>query len=364
MTETTTQAEQPSQEGRLGGRLWQRASAYEIAAGMIRPLPGAAIEDYDPWALDAAAVLEEERPYKQLLRLAQRIDVSAQRPEPRGRQRAALLDWVAHNGLLGILPHETLEFVTAPRWREFMLPGITPDTLMAPYQKLVRRSASTWRTGFTQVGAPRPIERSLLGQLVAEDALNARARVAHASYRSWPSAELGRANLERRWAPYFSHLSPFEAQHFDYAAPSEAAFWQHYGEPIGAFVRRTRALAEMIEALEGRRATETWRQQNAVRALSELNDAAFGSSLAAYLDDDDEPRLHWMSASLCGCYAVMLLQDVAGTQSIRRCPVCGGIFLSGAQQARFCSATCRYTHHKREQRKRAKANMPEQDEPR
>ena len=39
-------------------------------------------------------------------------------------------------------------------------------------------------------------------------------------------------------------------------------------------------------------------------------------------------------------------------QQVLRCPICGGVFLSAAYQARFCSTACRFAHHKREQRKR------------
>ena len=86
-----TQGDGPMSEGeqhevaRLSGGLWCRASSYEVTADilcLIRPARGATLEPYDPWEADRSARLEEDRPYKQLLRLVQQIGMRELRLDP------------------------------------------------------------------------------------------------------------------------------------------------------------------------------------------------------------------------------------------------------------------------------------------
>ena len=79
---------------------------------------------------------------------------------------------------------------------------------------------------------------------------------------------------------------------------------------------------------------------------------SFVTSLAGWLDDKGKVQLQWSATSLLGCFAIMILQDLAGGQRVMRCPVCSGVFLAKSHQAKFCSKTCRDTYHKREQRRR------------
>jgi ribosomal protein S27AE len=62
----------------------------------------------------------------------------------------------------------------------------------------------------------------------------------------------------------------------------------------------------------------------------------------------------WNSHSLLGTYALMILEGLTGKRRVMHCPECGGFFLSAVHQSRFCSSTCRSTHHKREWRKAKK----------
>ena len=342
-------------------RLWWRFSAYTVSnrpLPTIHPTATAKLLPYDPWEADRAARSEDKRPYKQLLRLAQQADFSATRFDVPRRQRQRLEQWVHHNGLLGILPHETLEYRTAPHWHETPIeeelaaPAKRGVRHLAPFQLQVRRAAGGWRVTYHCVGAEQPLRTARRGEPVDPAFVNRSAVPAATTFRTWPGGELEQQPLGRRFQTFFGGDSLRAVDEREYSSPSKVAFWKDYGEPVGLLLRYGRQLANALAAFEVSPRTEPWQEFNAMGALGQINDAAFAASLAGWLDDAGVVRLEWSATSLLGCFAIMMLQDLAGGQRAMRCPVCGGIFLSSAHQAKFCSTTCRYTHHKREQRRR------------
>jgi hypothetical protein len=337
-------------------RLWVRASDYLIEDGLIRADPQANFQAYDPFEADRQATTEEDRPYKALLRLAQRVDLNRGDRELGKRERADLERWLVSNGLLGMLPHETLSFTTWPRWRARPpeLQAHEGQTLYGAYQRSVHRTAAGWRTHMELVGPELP-EGSVEpeGEVPAE-LLSEAVRPIEVTYRRWPGGAIERKAL-RSWRTYFPDLSPPAADRFDYPSFSGEEFWILYAEPLSVFLAPVKRLVKVLGIFERGKPTENkWGQRNAAAALSEINDAAFGTHVSCYIADDAEVQIGWAAPSLFGAFAVMLLKDLAAGQQVLRCPICGGVFLSAAYQARFCSSTCRFTHHKREQRSRDK----------
>lgn len=353
------------EDGRLLGHGWMRCSAYVIEGGMIRPAPGANVERYNPGQASREAASEEARPYKRLLRLAQRVDMG-RLSELGKRQRKELERWLAENGLLGILPHETLGSCSWPHWRErsaVFQPAGGP-TYYVPEQRCVRRSASGWTTELSKVGREKPAEAITPGAPVEPELLDDSTQPVETTFRTWPKGEIRRAALGARWRSYFPHLGALEAERHDYPGFADEEFWLSYGEPLEAFLRWPRQLASALAYLaDGRYGEEQWRKESAMMALAEIDDAAFGARRGGYLREDGSIALGQAAPSLISCFAMMILEDLADGQQIMHCPICGGYFLSAAYQARFCSSACRFTHHKRQQRAVAESSNSEEQTP-
>jgi hypothetical protein len=334
---------------------------------MIRPAPGATLERYEPWQADRAAARDEERPYRELLRLAQQLRPFRRERELPTRERQLLERWLRRNGLLGLLPHETIQYTTAAHWQEWpppdlRSPGEAPH-MMRPAQRKVTRHAGGYVTEYQRRGPERPLDPALVGQPVAEEDLQGVGRAAETLFRKWPSDELVREPLGRRFERFFPASGPREAQRRDYPDPGTDAFWSEYGEPLNGFVSAVTALVDPLEGLEDWEGpTGDYRDDNALRALGQINGAASVVSPAGMLLAEGGKTIAWTSPSLLGLYAVMLLEDITGGQRVMHCPTCGGVFLSGAHQAKFCSSTCRATHHKREWRKARAGGSAERPE--
>ncbi len=71
-------------------------------------------------------------------------------------------------------------------------------------------------------------------------------------------------------------------------------------------------------------------------------------------------RQEWLSTSLLGSLAMMALLDLTEQRRILTCETCGGVFVTKAYQARYCTDRCRYTAKKQRHRARqmAKSNRP------
>jgi hypothetical protein len=226
-------------------------------------------------------------------------------------------------------------------------------TAYAPYQRTMRRTAAGWQTEYRLVGAERPEQAIVPGAAVEGQFLGDSVRPVVAIQRRWPKGELTERPL-RHWQDHFHGVPTFEADRYDYPRFTSEEFWRSYGEPIGVFLRPIQRLAEALVVFqEGWLNGEEWRARNAELALAEINDAAFGTHQVGHFDHDGRFHLRWSPPSLLGAFAMLLLHDVDAGQQAIRCPICDGLFLSRAYQARFCSSACRAAHHKRQQRKRA-----------
>gem|GEM_PF-2397098 len=340
--------------------VWRRCSEYVIEQGIIRPAPGARVESYNPWRADREAASEEERPYKVLLRLAQRS--KTRRPEALGKRQSKLLArWLAANGLLGLLPHETLQYYSPPRWqkRSALLQPAGGPTFYVPQQRCVRRCAEGWSVRTREVGPERPAASVVPGAPVEPELLYETAHPVETLYRSWPSGEIKHEALAVRWRDYFPGSTASTSGADDYPDFTDEEFWLSYGEPLEAFLGWSRRLASSLALLvEEGDGEQQWGREGAMMALAEINEAAFGTSLGGYPREDGSVGLGRAAPSLASCFALLILHDLAAGQQVMRCPICDGVFLSRAYQARFCSAACRYAHHKRQQREADKPRRP------
>ena len=75
------------------------------------------------------------------------------------------------------------------------------------------------------------------------------------------------------------------------------------------------------------------------------------------LPSDGVLRQEWLSTSLLGTLAMMVLLDLTERRRILTCEKCGGVFVTKAYQARYCSDRCRFTAQKRRHRARQKGKV-------
>ena len=75
------------------------------------------------------------------------------------------------------------------------------------------------------------------------------------------------------------------------------------------------------------------------------------------LPSDGVLRQEWLSTSLLGTLAMMALLDLTEQRRILTCETCGGVFVTKAYQARYCSDRCRFTAQKRRHRARQKGKV-------
>ncbi len=342
---------------RLPGEWWCHGDYVLDENGALFLKRGGRVEPYDPWGADAEARLhsEEERPYKQLMRLAQQIDLRGEGLPTRKRKR--LEAWVRRNGLLGVLPHQTLSLTTAPRWvnRDEYLAALRPDEPVSEkrlwaVQRSVYRVAGAWREHYEGPLDGRLYNRDYLNQLAKAEDLAREARPTEAILQSLRDGQVRHVKLtEPTWWSHF-HLGATGLA--DYPTFGSDRFWLAYGETLGHLLGAVRQLTGALEDVRRGRAAKD--EALLGHGYARLEGLAGPASLAAFATDAG-PALGFSTPSLLSCFAILALQDLAGGQEIRQCENCGALFPTKAREARFCSTTCRTSSYKREWRAR---NVP------
>lgn len=349
------------QEARLdqlsGGR-WVRSTGYHIEEGMIRLAAGAELEVYDPWE-EWRTAADEERPYKRLLRLAQQLHPPRfNLPLPR-REQQLLERWVQENGLLGILPHQTLEAPMAPRWldeREFAAADESSVDGAPSFIAVQRHQLWTeqhWPVYLRRAGEARTSDPALEGALVSAERLGGAGLPLEVLHRRVQDAGIERRSLAEHYHGFFPEAPRAEASTYAYPGVDTKAFWEGYAESVFQFVRTARYLAAPLEGLARLRGGQLSEEDRKLiwRALHRINAIASVVDLAGALSEDDELIVGWSSPSLLGMYALMLLNDRKAGHEVKRCPNCEVFFLAKNPRARYCSSTCRHAQQKREWRK-------------
>ena len=334
---------------RLAGDCWCRGDYVLDGNGALFLKRGGEVEPYDPWGADATARMhsEEERPYKQLLRLTQQIDLRGEGLPTRKRQR--LEAWVRKNGLLGVLPQQTLSFTTAPRWvnRDEYLAEVHPGEPVArkhlwAIQRSVYRVAGAWRERSEGPLGSRVYNRAFLDQPAEAADLSPNFRPAEALLQSLGDGQVMHIKLtDAAWWRFF-HLGATGLA--DYPVPDTDRFWRTYGETLADFLGAARQLSGALGDIK--RAANADDQALLGHGYARLVSLAGPASLAAFASDAG-PNLGFSAPSLLACFAVLALQDLVGGQEIRQCDNCGALFPTKAREAKFCSTTCRTTSYKR-----------------
>jgi hypothetical protein len=347
-------SDQQQPEGQLeplGGGRWLRSSGYHIEHGMIRLAAGAELELYDPWEQWRTSS-DEERPYKRLLRLAQQLHPPRRFAALPRRQERLLEEWVQRNGLLGILPHETLEASFAPRWVDERKRADESPSLAAVQRRLVRLEGQ-WQIERLRVAQERSDDPALEGELVSAELLDDSVCSLEVLRRDVRDGRLERRPLGQQFGGHFPEVPDSEAGSYAYAGFDTESFWRGYGESARQFVQVARYLADPLAALDRlqRKRLSQDDRELILRALGRISAIAAVVEPAAGLSASDEFIVGWQSPSLLGMQAYMLLSDLKAGHQVKRCPNCEAFFLAKNPRTRYCSATCRYAEQKRAWRK-------------
>ncbi len=362
---------------------WWRFDAYEVSGGCVRPRRGARLERYDPWREYAACLGSQgDRttrganrvypglPYSELLERmhAPNIHLTNKRPELHFADpatEAAVLDWVSHFGLLGVLPH-SCEAATMPLQQGERRGGSTLP-VSRHYQRTPEgwelaseaHIPDDWSTGgatledieewmTTRPGAVLPewYIRSLEGgwpDFYRRGALMREPPIHQGSggpdHAILQPQHLTLRPLSEAWAPYFPEMGQKDSGRTVYPLPLSEEFWRGYGEPLDEFANWCRILRRAVvdpgDAL-GRRLLHALVQPVTPSVLR----------TAAGL------RQAWLSPSLLASLAMMALLDQTEGRQTHVCASCGKLFVSDAYQVEYCGDRCRFRVQKRRLRGR------------
>lgn len=299
---------------------WWRFSQYEISDGRIRPAPGAALEQYDPWeeyeaSREHGAGNAAEPPYQSLVRLATTATLDSRgRATPTAQD--AILSWCTKYGLLGIVP------------QSFIIPAGS-DIRENEEGHAWLPSYYTWERGRWLVGRLRlAVDRAQMDKLAATLA---------------------------RFFPTVDH--PEECL----PSPATPAFWHEYAEPVNEFLSMANEITATLQDLSAPDRAELFGGMSFMdgelepyESVEFLNE--FTSTVAPVLvvGSDLEYRQVWRFQSLLAGLALMILRDLTEGRRVHKCrnESCGTLFLSARSGARYCSDTCQNTAQKRRQRER------------
>ena len=376
---------------RLPAGMWWRFERYEIQDNHIRPAPGAALREYDPWkeyqaSLKRAATAP--RPYLTLMslldevfELGSRWDLLTGELLLEKEAEALVLDWCKRHGLLGILPQQAHKVELAARWWPpgNELEDAEEPTLVPTLRDYSRRGAD-WVEDIWQPPMGMHItDPKRRGQLLsrAESGSNPDwpIREAGVVWEKWDEPEPGlsmpKERLDQEWASYFPTVPRRQAQTYPYPRPLSEDFWHCYAEPVPRFLTQAHVLKGALHHLtplkemRGQVKNMTDQQYMSIRGqvagpyLLEGHLRSLSPTLE--LCRDGSLRQRWVAPSLLASFAMMALQDLTGDSSILECKNCKTLFTSTKYQARYCTDKCRQTAQKRRYRAKKKTtNGPKQ----
>lgn len=359
---------------------WVRFARYEVRDGVIRPAHRARSEPYDPWKDYPAARGGRgggggPPPYAALLELIWSIRLLPGRSgEPIRLQPAsqrAVLDWCASHGLLGVLPHTSDVAYLAPRWEELdSMPELRALSLgPVPVQHAYAWGPTGWRSA--QEGTWQTLKPTLksasrkVGTVVPEDFWSDLWGPPRVVTRSLGSGTLATVPLGFAWGRFFPEVPARERDTYPYPVPLSDDFWAAYGEPMDEFLSAATLFSDTLVDLDPERREDedavTYRARR-----TRASDAFFGLVAGVHPTFDlsaTSYRRAWSSKSLLASYAIMAFLDLTDGKPVRCCDVCAKPYVSGAYQARYCSARCRQTATQRAYRLRARQRAVDASEP-
>jgi hypothetical protein len=375
-------SDRDSTSGQAGSQFagaWWKASRYELHDGLIRPVPGAPIDLYDPWAAYAQARAgwggnAAAPPYAALLELVWQVRLLPQRTDRNPRlspeSEELVLKWCSAHGLLGIVLQETEAVYHAPRWRNAQVgEDGRYEGVLQPVRTSYTWGSSSWDiAGWTERDEPwsLPAEGARRisfdnengvweGQLVPPELVAERWRP-EVLVRTLVDGAYATRPLDDSWGPFFPSVRPGERSTHRYPWPGSERWWYEYVEPVDRFLETASVLFESLTGLEASPDSDEARAVlhygRPTRGQILLHGLLQGVRPMLFRSEDDAWIGGWRVKSLPASYAMMAYLDLIDGKRILGCDTCGKPYVSGAYQARYCSDRCRNTALKRAYRNR------------
>ena len=348
----------------VAGGCWWRFDRYRVKDGYLRPVAGARIETYRPWAQYTGTKIRGDEwrpPYADFVNLREDLAL------PRQDAEKQIATWCARYGLLGLGLHQFRTVTLAPRWRRS--PEMSP--LLVPAQEHYVHTSTGWVSKRLFL-RPERMESFLSAHPELEGALVPREVAPEAWARvgglrqGLRSAELSVEPLQLTWSTFFPDVAREEAETFPYPAPLSEEFWRAYAEPWGDFVDGMQRLDEALWDLDHHKSGEVSRldaeRVEEGRGLLEALLAPAGVTVVPETDGSFSQQ--WVWGSLLNAFAMMALHDLTESRRVRRCDTCGRLFVSQHPLALYCSRVCRWKRQKQRQRgsgsssRRVRRNAP------
>jgi hypothetical protein len=247
-----------------------------------------------------------------------------------------ILSWCARFGLLGVLPHVAESVTHCARWT--LGERYNPELQFMAETIQHYRAHGRWFTkvlpcsfdGTENLGKPK--EGEPLPRAPGYIPRCPGARMRHIEVYGEETG-LTEEGLLETWCDFFPSIPKSERLTHTYPQPLTAGFWRIYEEPLEVFLRH--ALIFLYAVSSSPQYLQTLLEPVGI-SLERKKDGRVGE--------------RWCCPSLLSAFAKMAAQDLSGGGSILRCPACGGVFVSSAYQAVYCSEPCAWRHRKRRAR--------------
>jgi hypothetical protein len=349
----------------LGGGPWWRFAQYEVRDGYIRPVGGAPPRRFDPWAEYLKTRMSRTKdgarpdpPYRSLIALLEKVTpevTEAQTGRPLGvlspESATNIARWCKRYGLLGVLTQRLHLVALAPRWRRA---GHGDEIL--PSQTVHLRANDALQPFRTEETAGPAVVAG--GRRCAGDFVSDRDRppdcLPTGVFLNPPTAEWTQEPLGATWARFFPDVPASECETYPYPTPLTKEFWSQYAEPVGDFLHAASIVRDVVHGLTEFDETLSPREREAKldQALRTLHELLAPVSPTLSSSPYRAFQQQWVSPSLLGAFAMMLMHDMDGNHQIRRCLACNTPIVSKAYQRRYCSKRCRDRLRMRRFRKR------------
>ncbi len=326
---------------------WWRAESYELSDGYIQPVPGSSIHEYDPMETYWQSTPERSpkgqkvnAPYMELFDLSNscRWGLGPSGHVLTKESEELLLGWVNKYGLLGILPHQTIEILGQYTTKDKNKKSTSTQTelfWLRDTEDPARPSPDVGRLGY---GQPDSLEALVLVQDL---------HTATVKTTSWESVA----------APYF--IRPLEQLNhaLRYPFPGEPGFWGVYREPVESFLQAAALLYAAFKELGVMQQPED-PDTDLPLAEQGIHEWSGPASLNHFLSavrpslvppkDTGKYQGYWRSASLLGTLAFQIYWDLTYGRNYRICvcPYCSKAFSSRSLRAEYCSNSCRLKAHR------------------
>lgn len=335
---------------------WKRFSRYEIRDGFIRPARGAEGEYYDVWeeyenTLKATGIDGgRQPPYQRLFQalrpvLEEHGDFGPLPP----KTEAALLDWCAEYGLLGVLLSRVQVVHSAAIWDRDDNEG----KVYASQRTYVRHGGRwNWYGTSTDASVDDFLpDEAINGSLVSEEGYRERFQPPGVLIHDLYGGRWKWESLDETWADFFPNARKNDPLIYNYGPPTSERFWTTYAEPLPVFLEAARSLYRSVLG----EPTKT----HLLRLASSLTPSLRFSGKRY---DRERYDLYWAGPSLLASLGYMALLDFTKEKHLRHCQNerCGAVLVARSPHRKFCRPQCRMAVEKRMQRKKLQEKLREE----